>query len=220
MNKKLKRYVLTEEIYRLIKRHILNHEWPPGKKINIDELARELGVSNIPIRESLSRLATESLVTFIPYKGMFVTEMTARDLDEIFELRIHLELLALEKAIDVIPDDALSRLEQVLLDIKEEMQEKASVIDGVRRMNESLHGLILDHCGNDTLRRLVRGYIERIERYIIRVHRDIEEDHSLIEWEEHREIVNPLVNRDVVRAKEALQRHLVQSHRRTRPYFT
>ncbi len=67
--KPLGRYVLTDELYALLKRQILSHEMTAGDKINIDKLARDLGVSNIPIREALFKLSSEGFVTVVPSKG-------------------------------------------------------------------------------------------------------------------------------------------------------
>src|SRR5690242_2676186 len=71
----LNRNVLTQEIYNLLKEQILSHTLPPGDKINIDQIARDLDVSNIPIREALSRLTADGFVRMVPFKGMFVTEI-------------------------------------------------------------------------------------------------------------------------------------------------
>jgi DNA-binding GntR family transcriptional regulator len=101
--RKITRTVVTKEIYEMIKEQILQHQLEPGEKINIDQLARELEVSNIPIRESLSRLVAEGLVMAVPYKGMFVTHMSLKELNDIFELRQSLEPLALRKAFHSLP---------------------------------------------------------------------------------------------------------------------
>ncbi len=219
MRKKLNRINLTEEIYQIIKEQILNHELAPGTKINIDKLSRELEVSNIPIREVLSRFSTEGLVKVVPFKGVFVTKMTIRDLDEIFELRTHLEVLALEKSILLIPDDELNKLEEQFKSMNVKEIKKELNLESVMKMNEDIHGLILKYCGNETLKRSVTGYIERIQRYISFIYEDIEESYYDLEYQEHYNIIDKLINKNVDEAKEALRYHLVNSHKRTRPYF-
>lgn len=112
MTKQLHRYVLTDELYSLLKQQILSHTLPAGEKINIDKLTRELGVSNIPIREALFRLATEGFVTVVPFKGMYVAPLSLKDIDDIFEIRVHLEELAVRKAVRHIPQERLLQMLQ------------------------------------------------------------------------------------------------------------
>ncbi|MCR8635617.1 GntR family transcriptional regulator [Paenibacillus radicis (ex Xue et al. 2023)] len=220
MKKKLSKYVLTDEIYKIIKEQILSHELAPGEKVNIDKLARDLEVSNIPIREALSRLSSEGFVDMIPYKGMFVTPMSLKDLNELFELRIHLETLAVEKAAALIP-------EQELLHIKEKMDSFAKVkpasdsefLQYVFEMNEILHGVILQYCGNDMLQNVVSGYIERIQSYLVFLQKNMNIDHSQLEWEEHAQILHQLIQRNVQEASRALRFHLQNSLERTKVYF-
>ena len=114
MGTKISRVNLTEEIYRIVKEDILSHKLKSGEKINIDQLARSLEVSNIPIREALSRLQSEGYLHVIPFKGMFVNLMSLKDLNELFEIRLQLEPLAVEKAALLIPDDTLEQLQETM----------------------------------------------------------------------------------------------------------
>jgi DNA-binding GntR family transcriptional regulator len=219
MTKKLNRYVLSEEIYSIIKQKIMNQEFAPGDKINIDQLARDLGVSNIPIREVLGRLLSEGLVTTIPFKGMFVTHLSVTELKEIFEIRQELEAYAISKAIQRIPKDKLYKLTLILSPPTEGSTAPAEAKDGLNtiiEINENLHGLILSHAGNDTLCHLVRDYIQKIQRYLSLMNQPIEQ--SLVEAErtEHLKIVHALLADDEEKAVQSMKEHLQSSYRRTR----
>ncbi|NOU93198.1 GntR family transcriptional regulator [Paenibacillus sp. LMG 31456] len=218
--RKLTRSVMTEEIYNIIKEFILNHRLKPGDKINIDQLARELEVSNIPIRESLSRLIAEGLVTAVPYKGMFVMHMSVKELDDIFELRRTLELLALRKAAVIIEKehilDMLKDWESVTFTQEQTLEEALLTL---AKMNDDLHGMYLKHCGNDMLRQLVEQYIERIQRYLLVLHPDIQKDLLQIEWSEHLQVLSALSEGNVELAVERLEHHLNNSQSRTRRLF-
>ncbi|MBP3962841.1 GntR family transcriptional regulator [Paenibacillus lignilyticus] len=220
MKKGLSRYVLTDEIYALLKRQIMNHEIPPGEKINIDQLARELEVSNIPIREALSRLTAEGLVHMVPFKGMYATEMTLQELDEIFEIRMNLETLALSKAAPLIPDN---RIRDIVRDMEEwsnnKPTENEEKLQRIAEMNRNLHGLLLQYCDNETLKKLINMYIERIHRYLSFIHKEMELQVIEEEWAEHMLVVNALVSRDFDGAANHLLQHLKNSHIRTRNFF-
>ncbi|UVI31049.1 GntR family transcriptional regulator [Paenibacillus spongiae] len=210
--KQLNRYVLTDELYTLLKQQIMSHKIPAGDKINIDKLARDLGVSNIPIRESLFRLASEGLVTVVPFKGMFVAEMNLTDINEIFEIRLQLEELSIRKAAPHIPR---ARLEQILQRLSS-VQEEGDGTDGsqvVLEMNRDLHGTILDYAGNENLKQMVTSLIERIHRYLSLVHYQIVLD---VEKAEHEQIIRALLADDIEQAVEAMRTHVNNSVQRLR----
>lgn len=212
----LNRYVLADELYALLKKRILSHEMPAGDKINIDKLARDLGVSNIPIREALSRLSSEGLVSVVPFKGMFVAAMNAKDIDEIFEIRLSLESLALRKAAARIPKD---RLRLILAETKasqEDADANQASASRMFKMNEGLHGTILAYADNENLQRMVVSLIERIYRYLNLLNFTIA---LADEREEHVRILNALLADDMDEAGAALERHLQRARQRLRDSF-
>jgi len=220
LKKGLNRYVLTDEIYSLVKEQIINHEISPGEKINIDQLGRELEVSNIPIREALSKLTAEGLVHMIPFKGMYATEMSLQELDEIFEIRMELEGLAIRKAAPFIPE---SRLVKVSEEMKRWSGSKPVESDDkialIAEMNQCLHGLILEYCNNALLKDLILVYIERIQRYLSFIRKDMEQQVIEEEWAEHVQVINGLIEKDFVTAEQSLLQHIHNSHLRTRNFF-
>lgn len=214
-DKKLNRYVLTEELYDILKQQILSHRMAAGDKINIDRLSRELGVSNIPIRESLSRLASEGFVTLIPFKGMYVAEMSLKDIDEIFEIRSQLEDLSIRKSIAHIPPH---RLEAVLENLLSHEPGRGEVDRETRifKMNGDLHGTILHYAKNENLKDMVTSLIQRIHRYLNDTRCNIDVEAEKIE---HEFIVSALLKRDTEQAAEAMRNHLRNAHERLRVNF-
>lgn len=85
---------LSQQAYELLRYKIIALELEPGQVIDEQALKEELGVGRTPIREALQRLAQENLVTIIPRRGMFVTEIGLTDLQRLFEMRLVLEGLA------------------------------------------------------------------------------------------------------------------------------
>lgn len=82
---------MNEKIYSTIKQRILNLYFEPGQNLNPKELAKELGVSQTPIREVLLRLEWEKLVTIIPRMGVQVTMIDFKELKEVYRSRILIE---------------------------------------------------------------------------------------------------------------------------------
>ena len=220
MGSKISRVNLTDEIYRIVKEDILSHKLKSGEKINIDQLARSLEVSNIPIREALSRLQSEGYLHVIPFKGMFVNFMSLKDLNELFEIRLQLEPLAVEKAALLIPDDRLGKLEETMNSLK--INASSRSVNGLERiteMNDSIHGTILEYCDNTNLRNLIRGYIEQIQRYVTFIQLKLDVDTTNVEWSEHHSILEKLMQRDPKGASAAMIRHLQSSQKRTNDHF-
>lgn len=220
MGSKINRVNVTEEIYRIVKEDILTHKLPAGEKVNIDQLARTLEVSNIPIREALSRLQSEGYLHMVPFKGMYVNLMSLQQLNELFEIRLQLEPLAVEKAVLQIPDEKLAKLSETLNALRSNPISRAN--DGlasVVEMNASIHGTILAYCDNISLQNLVRGYIEQIQRYLTFIKINLDVDNREVEWAEHNAILQRLIQRDVNGASTAMYLHISNSQKRANVQF-
>ena len=116
-----RRLVLADGTYDAIKAMILDHEISPGEHVGIDELARDLAVSQTPVREALARLEADGLVTKIPLRGYEATDLlTVQQFDDLFQFRGVIEPWAATEAarrstrreIDALEDE-LARAEQI-----------------------------------------------------------------------------------------------------------
>jgi DNA-binding GntR family transcriptional regulator len=87
---------VTDTILHQLRVHIIDRRIPPGKKLNEVELSSSLGVSRPPLREAFRMLENEHLITSIPRKGSYVSEMSIDDCQEIFEAREMIECFAVE----------------------------------------------------------------------------------------------------------------------------
>ena len=88
-----------EFIANVLRNAILQGQYKAKQPLRQDQIAEELGVSKIPLREALVQLKAEGLVSFMPNRGAVITELSAKEVDEIFSMRIVLETKALERAI-------------------------------------------------------------------------------------------------------------------------
>ena len=89
----------VDRVEQRVRDGLLRGDYPPGTWLRQDDLAAELGVSKIPVREALQRLAAASLVTFETNRGAIVRPLTAADAEEIFALRLAVEPELLRRAI-------------------------------------------------------------------------------------------------------------------------
>ena len=89
---------------------ILDGALQPGERLRIDELARQLGVSPMPVREALHQLAAEGTITLDPYRGFSISELSATEAEDLYSTRAALEALAAEIAVPRLGDDDLNAL--------------------------------------------------------------------------------------------------------------
>src|ERR1044072_5950576 len=90
---------LNERVYNELRTRVLTRQEPAGAKLSLHVLAAELGVSRSPVHHALTRLVAEGLLTVRPRRGYYVTPVTARAVDEGYDVRLALELLAAERAV-------------------------------------------------------------------------------------------------------------------------
>src|SRR5690554_847234 len=93
----IERRNLGSDVYRILRDRILRQELKAGEKLSDLRLSNELGVSRTPIREALHQLVQDGVVIAEPNRGFFVATFSQRDLEEIFELRLALELFAVRR---------------------------------------------------------------------------------------------------------------------------
>lgn len=88
-----------DQIAKTLRTDILDGRLPPGTLLQQEALARRFGVSRIPVRDALQRLSGEQMAVLVPGRGARVTQLSAADLAEVFDLRILLETDCLSRAI-------------------------------------------------------------------------------------------------------------------------
>ena len=104
---------LGAKAFLILRDKILNEEYTKGQKLNEVTLAKALEISRTPIREALKQLELEGLVQSIPNKGVYVIGFSPRDIDDMFEIRLALEGLAIQLAIERMDDEHLKVIKEV-----------------------------------------------------------------------------------------------------------
>jgi DNA-binding GntR family transcriptional regulator len=208
----IQRRNLGDDVYQILWSRILSRDLHPGEKLSDLKLSAELGVSRTPVREALHRLLQDGVIRAEPNRGFFVTSFSARDIDEIFEIRAALEALALRSYIARDPganfDAALAELDEVARAI-----EAAVTNEEIRAANErflvadqGFHKAIVEHSGNERLAGLINGLWAQIgvfQKAGTHVPGYIE-----VALRQHREIITLLRGQRHDEAIAALQGHI------------
>ena len=148
------RMVLSDQTYSSIRSMLLNHEIAPGARIKIDGLAKNLDVSQTPVREALARLESEDLVTKSPLRGYAATQLlTVEQLDDLFQFRAIIEPWAAASAARRTSQDGIDALKRELK--KGQAAGELGLDDAYAAMSEHdarFHELIASLSGSDFVR--------------------------------------------------------------------
>lgn len=205
---------VTDTVYQVLRERIVDQQFPPGSKIHVDEIARQLDVSRTPVHEALAILAADGLVEVRPRRGTYVTEFTINDYAETLDIRRALELLACETAcINATPAD-IDDLERLIDDVAATVNDSADRAEAARVHDAKNMELHLRLVGLSQNRRLIALYTDlRAHLKIARAHVDAPDWMERVpeETKEHREIVEALSRADIAAMKRALDTHLRRS---------
>jgi DNA-binding GntR family transcriptional regulator len=165
------------------------------------EIAEQLEVSHIPVREALRQLQSEGLVTYQPNHGATVTAHTPEEIREIYDIRVILETAAVRRAASRLPDAALAQAEKLL-----KLTERAADDAAWGSHDLDFHRVIYDLDGRPRLRELIDGLLRRVDRYWL-VHGLMLKHRREFEAE-HRRLLAAMKARDGERAAKLLEQHL------------
>lgn len=205
----------TQRAYELVWEKITTLEMPPGAPINEQQLAQELDMGQVPVREALRLLAHENLVVVTPRHGLYVAGVNVSDLEQISEMRLPLETLCASLAAQrATPDDL------VILEALRQEQANAPAEDTHRLfdLDHKFHQAIAHAARNkylaQTLDRLF-GLSRRLW-YLVLPHLG----YLPASVEEHLELVEAIRAGDADRAGQTMHRHVIEFYAKVRKTLT
>jgi DNA-binding GntR family transcriptional regulator len=196
---------LNERVYDELRSRVLTRQEPAGAKLSLHALATELGVSRSPVHHALTRLVAEGLLTVRPRRGYYVTPVTAQAVDEGYDVRLALELLAAERAVVGIELGQLVRFEELL-----DATDAAISHEEWDTANAAFHEFQIDLAGNALLSRFYRELSVNLMMQVIR-DGTVEGHANLVT--EHRRIVEAFAARELGSARRAIREHIETGRR-------
>lgn len=191
---------LKERAYKCIKENIISCVFPPGSLLNEKDLVEQIGASRTPIREALSRLEQEQLVMILPQRGSFVTDITPKTINDVYQAREMLEPGLVRLVTPVIAEASLLEFQHRFEQLAQDDYEAAIVADS------DFHNFVLKSCNNDYLIQLMENMYaqnERIRILMVRKPQRLRET-----TEEHLAIISAMLRRDEAGAAEAMRSHM------------
>jgi DNA-binding GntR family transcriptional regulator len=203
---------LGDEVYNAIYAQLMSHKIAPGSRISIDNLVREMGVSQTPIREALSRLEAQGLVVkthLIGYSA--ASQMDGSRLRQLYDLRLLLEPYAAEQAALNITDEGIAQLEAI------DQAMRAVPNPGLRtgygefaQIDGQFHDLIAAYCGNELVQDTLARLHTHVHLFRLFYHATATSDANT----EHEDIIAAIRRRDGKAAADAMRFHIEQSRNR------
>jgi len=202
---------LVEFAYEHLLAMLMSLEIAPGERIAIDAVARQLGISQTPIREALSQLEAEKLVskmTNVGYRAS--TQMTREEVRDLYTLRQLIEPYAAARAAESMTDESIAILEAIDRDMSGVVKGDARAFSRFAEADATLHRLIATGSGN----RLIAEAIHRLHAHL-HIFRALYQTNAPQEAAaEHRMIIDALVAHDPQAAEQAVRTHLERSQDR------
>ena len=179
-----------ETAFHQLHEGILSGFYRPGTKLRVEELRQRFGVSASTVREALSRLMAESLVTTEGQRGFRVAEISLDDFRDIADMRKTLEILAVRQSIEKGDDEWEAKVVAEfhrLSKVEERLDEDdAAIAREWALRNQAFHDALIGACGNRWLlrfRRILHGQSNRYIRLALKdstVPRDVHAEHEAI----------------------------------------
>lgn len=196
---------LYQEVAERLRQRIFSHELKPGTWIDEQALADHYGISRTPLREALKVLASEGLVTLKPRRGCYVTEISERDLDEIFTVMSLLEGQCAGTTATRATEADLERLRQIHAQL--ERAASGSDINGFFEANQAFHLALQEIADNHWLQHVIEDLRKVIK--LSRHHSLFSEGRLEQSLAEHRAILAALDARDAGAAELRMREHLL-----------
>ncbi len=156
---------LREVVFVTLRRQILRGELKPGERLMEISLANRLGVSRTPIREAIRKLEHEGLVVMIPRRGAHVAEITRQELNDVLEVRLSLEILAIEKACDRMTHQDIHTLKRAEAEFAELVIKDDVDLTVLGEADEHFHEMIYEGTQNRRLIQILNNLREQMYRF-------------------------------------------------------
>ena len=202
-----------ESIADLAKGHIqvwiIKGEYQPGQQLKEEEIATRLDISRPPVREAFKMLEAEGLVIRRPRRGVFVTEMTEKDVWEAYTLKAALYEMAMELAMNSIADSQIQELEAVVR--RMETCVDADPVDLLRYQehHQNFHAQIMLISGHDRLKKISASIHNQVSRFSYKSLQNRAHLDSSVRY--HRKIIKAVMAGDKVSACRLMKEHVLEA---------
>ncbi|MED4205352.1 GntR family transcriptional regulator [Neobacillus mesonae] len=152
----------TQYAYEYLRTQILDGVYGPGQRIIIDQVAKELGASTIPVREAIRQLEVDGLIQYKPYSGAIVSVINENEYIETLSVVAVLDGYATALSSRNMTESQIEKLKELNKQMEDALYEFEFEQFGV--LNRQFHSIIYQECGNSFLQEEIRQAQQRLDR--------------------------------------------------------
>lgn len=212
--KKLPKFTSYKEAaYQAIKQAIIEQKFKQGEQLNERTLSSMLGISRTPIREALHLLVNDGWIISEPFKGTWVRKISTDDIEQAYQMRLALEPLAVELAIQNLTPEGSAYLQNLLEKHQDYLatvtaQKHGISMEEIEKFTEfdmALHLYIAELSGNRILYQTMNSLLDILNIHIIQMIRS--NDRYLAAGQEHERLLKAILAKDCEKAKQLIIEH-------------
>jgi DNA-binding GntR family transcriptional regulator len=188
---------------------IIRGDLVPGQYLRLEEIAARFDVSTMPVREALRDLEAEGLVTIFPHRGAIVTQLSADELQDIYDIRATLEEMATRLAVPFVTKAILAELTSLVEQIENHLGDVATLV----KLNNQFHLTLYAASCRKHLCELIRILRYRSQHYLHIFIVELELRHLPQTQGEHRAILEACKRGDAEEASALMRDHVTQAGR-------
>ncbi|RFU64548.1 GntR family transcriptional regulator [Peribacillus saganii] len=193
------RDTLHLKVCNVIREAIIRGDFKPGERLKQSDMAEQLGVSRMPVREAFRKLESEGLIILEPHKGAIVKSIQVEDVAEIYALRAELERIAVEQSADLLTNDDTQQLSYLA-----DQMETAEDVDDFVQYNIDFHKLLIKRCNWERL----NTFITTLWNGLPQQTPHLLEGQTEMSNKEHRAIINAIQNKEKGKAGKLVAEHI------------
>jgi len=197
---------LREQVIQMMRSAILDFQLRPGQRLVERELIERFGVSRTTIRGALRDLASEGLVTVIPQKGAVVSAPSAEEAADLYDIRAHLESLAVERFVGRATPEQVKRLRATVAELWKVSKRKSADTLEVLAAKDAFYDTLIEGAGSAVLKQVIVSLQARVR--VLRATSLGAEGRALRAAEEIREVMAAIERHDAAEAARLCNLHI------------
>lgn len=199
---------IVEYAKKYLERCIIKGRLLPGQQIKEEGIASKLKISRPPIREAFKMLEGEGLIHRKARKGVFVSEITYKDIWELYTLKMALYGIVSNFAIDKISEREISDLKKIVQKMEECVEKKHPDIIKYQILNDKFHIKIIDIIGHTRIKKIILCLNNQLHRFSYKSL--TERSHLLSSYQYHRKILEAMENKNKDLAERLTREHITK----------
>lgn len=213
---KIQQDALGNKVYTVLLGKILRCELKVEERLKIRDIARQLGVSPTPVKDAFNRLALEGLVHIVPNSGTYVSPLPVEEIEDIYDIRLPLEILAVQKGIEKVTAAAINKMQRIVTQAGNSLSAgNGSAFNYIKYLewDEQFHHLIVEQSGSRRLIDIYQSLHSHLHMFRLEYAFGGGNSDSMIQHlkdiqKQHESILAAFECRDASALQQTLQQHL------------